>query len=225
MIDWESHFRVIAINYPAIADMQSAVRAISNILAKEAVGPAYLLGTSLGGEIAQAFIRERPREFAKVVLGNTGEANAEYGKKLKRQAPITRLFYTDVGFSLIKFAAKRRVMSLLAPYVSKGELGFWKEYMTEIVDRQYSTKLMRSQFNLLQDFAAKYADSSWTASDPKIFIIESDDDAMFTRERRERLKMLYSSARVKTFKRGGHLLPVTQKADYVKEVTAFLLAG
>lgn len=225
MLDWERHFRVVAISYPRIRDVSSAVRAISSILEREGGSRRCLLGTSLGGEIAQAFLRDRPLELTKIILGNTGEANADYGEKLRRKMPIIKLFDNRIAFSLIKLVAKRRVLGLVSPYVSGDELAFWKAYMNDIIDNQYSSDLMQSQFDVLRDFATNYSGPLELSPRTGMLIIEAEDDKMFSPVRRQSLKRFFPAARVKTFDRGGHLLPLTKRNEYVAEVSSFISSG
>jgi len=105
--------------------MRSPVDAIAAVFQREGAQNRHLLGTSLGGEIAQAFLRDRPGELYKAILGNTGEANAAYGKKLERKLPLTRMFNAGFLFSLIRLAAKKRVVNILKPYLGESELAFW----------------------------------------------------------------------------------------------------
>jgi len=222
MLAWERRFRVIAVSYPCIPNVGSAVRAISSVLEQEGTGRHCLLGTSMGGEIAQAFLRDRPGTLQALILGNTGEANAKYGKKLDSQMPMTRLFDNRLAFPLIKLVAKRRVLSLLTPYISGDDLAFWKAYMNDIIDNQYSPDLMKSQFNVLRDFATHYSGPIAVPPPTQMLIVESQDDKMFPAARRESLKALFPAARVKTFPDGGHLLAITRRDQYVAEVNDFI---
>jgi pimeloyl-ACP methyl ester carboxylesterase len=224
MLDWERQFRVVAISYPLVTSASSAVQAIATVLERESAGRSYLLGTSLGGEIAQAFLRQRPGQLSRVVLGNTGEANADYGKKLKRQMPLMKLFTTRFAFALLKVAARNRVLKLLKPYLSNDDLEFWTAYMTDVIDNEYSPDLMRSQFNVLQDFATHYTGAIKIPPATEMLIVEAEDDIMFSQERREKLKSIFPAARVKTYTGGGHLLAITKRSEYVADITKFLTA-
>ena len=225
MLEWERSFRVIAISYPCIPNVNSAVNAISAVLERERASRCGLLGTSLGGEIGQAFLRDRPGELDSLILGNTGEANAKYGKKLQRLMPVTKLFQNGLAFSLIKRMAKKRVMSLLTPYISGDELAFWEAYMKDIIDNQYSPDLMKSQFNVLRDFACNYGGPIPAPPRTRTMIIEALDDKMFPGPRRQNLKALFPGAPVQTFAEGGHLLPITRRDQYVARVRDFIVAS
>jgi pimeloyl-ACP methyl ester carboxylesterase len=223
MLEWESHFRVVALSYPCIREMRSAVDAIAATFQREGAQKRYLLGTSLGGEIAQAFLRDRPGELDKVILGNTGAANAVYGKKLERQLPLTRLFNIGFLFSLIKLAAKKRAASILRPYLGESELAFWLAYMNDIIENAYTRDLMQSQFNVLIQFARNYGGGIEVSSSTRMLILEADDDTMFSAERRSQLQASYPGASMKTFPNGGHLLAITRRDEYVNAITSFLL--
>lgn len=225
MLDWERQFRVIAISYPCIANANSAIEAIEAVLKRESAKRSHLVGTSLGGEIAQAFLRKKPHRFSKIVLGNTGEANKDYGKKLERQMPITRLFSIRLAFALLRVAAKRSVLKLIKPYLPAEELAFWKAYMADVIDHEYSPELMRSQFNVLYDFATNYTGEIELPPATGMLIVEAEDDIMFPMQRRNKLKELFPAAQVKTFASGGHLLAITRRDEYVAEITRFLTAS
>jgi pimeloyl-ACP methyl ester carboxylesterase len=223
MLQWESDYRVIAISYPAVDSVREVAAAIQAVLQREGAKQVALLGTSLGGYVAQALIREHPDLFTHVILGNTGVATPEYHRKLETQYPIAKLFINRYAFGLIKFAAKRKISESLGLLNGEDRI-FWKAYMTDVIDNHYSPGHMRTQFMVALDFARNHVS---IAIDPiagkeRILIIEADDDNAIPKDRRDKLKGQFPEAQVKTFHRGGHLLPVTQRDEYVRTIGDFL---
>lgn len=223
MLQWQNYYRVIAISYPAVDSTGEVIAAIKAVLAREGAQRVALLGTSLGGYVAQALIRENPGMLTHAILANTGVATPEYRRKLEKQYPIVRLLINRFTFGMIRFAAKRKVLELLE-FLGGEEQAFWRAYMTDIIDNQYSCGNMRTQFKVALDFARSDVSGAAGATPgrERVLIIESEDDTAISKDRREKLKDRFPGAKVKTFQRGGHLLPITQRDEYVSTISEFL---
>ncbi|MGA2355721.1 MAG: alpha/beta hydrolase [Terriglobales bacterium] len=224
ILDWENDYRVIALSYPRVGSVLEIVAAIKAVLEREGVTQVALLGTSLGGYVAQVLVREHPALLTHVILGDTGAATPDYRRKLERIYPVSKLFTNQYAFGLIKFAARKKIPPLLV-LLNVEDRKFWNAYMRDIIDNQYSSDNMRTQFEVALDFARNYSSAgvATSASEKiKILIIEADDDHAIPRDRKQKLKSLFPRAQIKTFPRGGHLLPITQHDEYVKSVRDFL---
>jgi pimeloyl-ACP methyl ester carboxylesterase len=95
--------------------------------------------------------------------------------------------------------------------------------LNDIIENAYTRDLMQSQFNVLIQFARNYGGGIEASSSTRMLILEADDDAMFSAERRSQLRALYPWASMKTFLSGGHLLAITRGDEYVNAVSSFLL--
>lgn len=223
MLEWQGDYRVIAISYPAVDSVSEVISAIRAVLEREGAQQVALLGTSLGGYVAQALIRENPGTLTHAILANTGAATPEYHRKLEKQYPIVRLLINRFTFGMIKSASRRKVLEMLE-FLKGEEQAFWRAYMTDIIDNQYSCGNMLTQFKVALDFARRYVSVATDAipGKEKILIIEAEDDSAISRERRRKLKDLFPAAQVKTFQHGGHLLPITQRDEYISTISKFL---
>jgi pimeloyl-ACP methyl ester carboxylesterase len=79
----------------------------------------------------------------------------------------------------------------------------------------------------MHDYSTNYHFSSadlehWPG---RVLVIESAHDEAFSTAARSALRALYPRARVRTFGRGGHAVMITNPAEYVDAVRAFLDAA
>ena len=96
--------------------------------------------------------------------------------------------------------------------------------MNDIIENEYSPELMRSQFEVLRDFALHYPGAFPVLKPTDVIIIEAEDDKMFPPSRRKNLRSLLPGVKVKTFRQGGHLLAITRRDEYITEVRDFIAA-
>lgn len=65
-------FHCIVLDYPPVTSVEVLIDGVGAVLDAEGVSRAHLIGTSLGGMLAQAFPERAPDRARSLVLGNTG---------------------------------------------------------------------------------------------------------------------------------------------------------
>jgi pimeloyl-ACP methyl ester carboxylesterase len=209
---WADRYRSIAVTYPPIEDLAGLAAGINAILDVENVRKVNLVGSSLGGYLAQYLLKHYPDRINKVVFSNTYAQPEPLAAK-----------YRLVG-SLLPYAPEWLVMGVfrwsfrLVIYPASGRSQLTLDYLRE----QASGKMRKAQvlnryYNVIESF--EHPDPS--ESDIPILIVESDNDPLIEPAWRERLKATYPSASVKTFHRAGHFPYLNMPDRYLELLEAF----
>ncbi|MCL4514843.1 MAG: alpha/beta hydrolase [Firmicutes bacterium] len=72
---FEDRYRIVSVTYPPVNSLAGLSRGITEILKKENIYSVYVLGTSLGGYLAQYLVAEHPEIVKKAVFANTFPPN------------------------------------------------------------------------------------------------------------------------------------------------------
>jgi pimeloyl-ACP methyl ester carboxylesterase len=86
-----SEYRIITVSYPPASDLETLATGVRAILDKEQVARCTVIGTSLGGYLAQYLLTRFPERFARVVLSNTFPPNDEIASRTRFQGILLRL--------------------------------------------------------------------------------------------------------------------------------------
>ena len=214
----EKDYRIISPTYPAIRSIDEGVKGIYGILIEEKADKVFIVGSSFGGWLAQAFIRKYPGAVSRLILSNTSGPGSVMSGKLLKYMKFSLPKYPE---KILKLIYRRSYLKILSG-VKKEEKAFWKAFMTELLYDQTNREDILNQFEAIQDYIKNY---SFKESDLKnwkgrILIIESSDDIV-DEEGREELKRLYPKADVKTLIDEGHTPGYTAPPAYKRAVTGF----
>jgi len=215
----ERAWRIIAPTYPLATTMPQLVEGVAGILDEERVVQAHLLGTSLGGCVAQCFVRARPDKVRSLVLSNTLVPHKARPAILRRRNRILDC----LPLALRRDLSRRAIFKHL-PTVPAMQRAFWRAYFSKFVTSHLTRESLLRQNDCLIDFGEHYSFSAddlvdWPGA---VLILESDDDPLIGAAERENLKRVYPQAQVHTFHGAGHLTPVSRKGEYVSLVRRFL---
>lgn len=79
----KASYIILAPTYPAIAGIDNLAYGVSAIMEHEGIDQASIVGTSLGGYLAQYFVRLYPAKVTKCIFSNTFAPNDIIAKKTK----------------------------------------------------------------------------------------------------------------------------------------------
>jgi len=217
----EADFRMVVPTIPTVATMREIVTGLVGILDAEGIQRTALLGTSLGGCIAQIFVRQYPELVDRVVFSHTTVPDQIKTGLIKLTLKIAR-HYPLAG---LRLSSRFNIMKLMNPPKAERALwnAYWKEKYSAVTDREgFINPAM-----VMVDFAESYTFSpddlkGWPG---RILILESDNDPAFKPATREAVRSMYPQARVHTFIGAGHTPGYRQPDEYVSVVTAFLREG
>lgn len=218
----EDEYRVIAPTYPPVRSIEEWVEGLRAILDQEGVSRADLVGTSLGGMLAQCFVRRYPQRVSKLVLGDTTVPDPSYGRKLKLVSRVVTL----LPMPLLKLLALRSFSGGLSA-VPESDRAFWQAYFREYTAHRWTRARINTQYNCITDFAFNYTFKPDDLGDwsGKILIIESQDDQAINPALQAALRAAYPQAQVYTFSGGGHVLVITRQHEYLSVLRDFLREG
>jgi pimeloyl-ACP methyl ester carboxylesterase len=214
----EGEGRIIAPTYPLAQTIDELVTGVNAILEHEGVARAHVLGTSLGGFVAQAFVRKYPERVERLVLANTTAPSLEFAKAVQRRTKLLAFF----PMGLIRRGSRKRIGAYLAA-VPESERAFWEAYFDELLALHWDKARLTSQNACITDFGFNY---DFTPDDVKdkngnILILESSDDA-WNKDQQAALRAAYPTALVHTFQNAGHLSTLTKREEYLGVVRGFL---
>lgn len=215
----EKVYRIIAPTYPQATTMTQLAEGVVGILNEEGVVQAHLLGTSLGGCVAQCFVRAHPEMVSSLVLSNTLVPDKERPVILRRRNRVLNCLPSG----LLRYLSRRSIFKHLPTFPAM-QRAFWRAYFSKFVTTHLTRETLLRQNDCLIDFEEHYLFSAddlvdWPGA---VLILESDDDPLISAAERENLKMVYPEAQVHTFHGAGHLTPVSRKREYVSLVRRFL---
>jgi pimeloyl-ACP methyl ester carboxylesterase len=209
----KERFRCIAVTYPPLPNLDRLRFGILGILEKEKISSAHLVGSSMGGYLAQFLAAKEPARIRKVVLGNTFPPN----DVIFRRAHMGVKYLTWVPEWAILAGMRRNAERVLFPAAGDSELV--KAYLYE-----QTCGLMRKP-----DVIARCACLCQTFTPPDLdklgipaLVIEADNDPLVDAGLREMLRSAYPSAAVRPFNSAGHFPYLNWAAEYTGALDEFL---
>ncbi len=210
---FEKDYKIITYTLPdEIDNLQAVKTGLEAILNQEKVDKFYVVGTSMGGYIAQYLVKTMPERVEKAVFGNTFPPNdelvTENQTKFKIVSWLPEIVVGKFGEKSLdeKLLPAAHHDSLLAaflpslPFSKKGLIARYKVVVDMFVFNpcQYQYKRI-----------------------PKL-IFESDNDPLISKSLRRQLRQLYPDAEVYTFHNEGHFPYINAVSEYNKVLRSFL---
>lgn len=232
---FEKKYKVIAIYYDNLRSLQEFYNYINSILIQEKVKTLYIYGLSLGGFLAQHYVRKFKDKVSKLILSHTGSTKSKTViKKVAIPGKILHFFLPIIPINLFRNflikiggrvqSGQKDVKKLYEKYSTKenlekriqhfNETGFnflTRDYLESIyhmgIDMEKNEKLFSN--NDLKDWNGNILIIR-TGNDPL-----AQDNGMF--------KIYYPTAKVITYNKTGHLTPFVRFEEMAREIQKFLI--
>jgi len=206
-------YKIISVTYPPVGTLEEMSRGVLAVLGAEGVDKTVIVGSSLGGYLAQYLLKTYPERVAKAVFANTfppNELQAEKNGKLIKLLPFLPKWLVVNTF---KGSFENRV------YPASGNSELVLAYMLEQIYGRMSKAQIAAR--------AKAVIDPFDPPDPEalgipVMIIEADNDPLVEPELRAQLKKTYPSAQVQTLHGVGHFPYLNQPEAYTKLLQDFL---
>jgi pimeloyl-ACP methyl ester carboxylesterase len=216
-------YRTVA---PTLADAHTLAEvcdALSAILDREHVARAIVFGGSLGGLVAQALRKRRPRQVEHLVLLGAGLPDRASGARGRRMSKFLRLLPFPLSRALLKLEMSKS-LSAPAPPDAAERVSELRRHVEEYFDRGLTKATLLSRVALSVDFNRNetYAPEDLEGWTGRVLIVESDKDPALPAHERRRLREAYPRALVCAFAGAGDLLPLLRLEELVGVVKAFL---
>lgn len=209
-------FRIISVTYPVVDSLAGLRQGILEILAEEGVKQLNIVGTSLGGYLAQYLVAQDPNRFRRAVFGNTFPPSDRIARKTRGVETLLR----TIPHSIFRAAIRKSTSNRLFPASGRSEL--LKAYLNEGVFRGLTKAVFTARYRCVIE---KFEPLEPSAQIIPVLIIEADNDPLVDPNLREHLKRSYPEAQVLTFHNAGHFPYLNLPIQYVQSLLRFLLSS
>jgi len=205
----QADYRVIAMTYPAAGSLAGLEKGVMTILEREGVTNFSVVGTSLGGYLAQYLVGQHPERIEQAVLANTFPPN-----DLIKQKNGT------IG-GLIPYLPEWLVMNVLrgsfasSIYPASGNDELTLAFLNEISAGRMRKAQVAGRYQCVVE---KFAPPVNTQI--PILIIEASNDPLVEAALREQLKATYPAAKVVTVD-NGHFPYLATPEFYTQQLRDF----
>ena len=212
----QDRFNIISLTYPPINNLEGLRRGILAIFEKEKVSECYLVGTSLGGYLAQYLVSKNPEMIKRAVFANTFPPNDIIAQKTRKTGKILPFL---PQWAVMQYLRQRTTTST---YPASGHSEIVLAYMMEQAHGMLTKKQYIARYRCILDYFE--APVSEVSKIP-VLIIEADNDPLVEDQLREMLKATYPSSPVKTLHGVGHFPYLNQPEQYTQILYDFLSNG
>lgn len=211
---FSDRFRVISVTYPDVDRLNELASGLSAILDHEGSGRVNVVGTSLGGYLAQYYVRDAPDRVARAVFANTFPPNDIIRRRTAWIAPL----FPIVPAWLIAFISRENTLLNLYPASGRSEL--LRAYLLEssygVMDKQAFIARYRC---VIERFPAP----DMGASDIPLMIIEAQDDPLISEKLQQMLRSTYPTGVVHALRAVGHFPYLSAPGRYNDLLATFLM--
>ncbi|HEX9674435.1 MAG TPA: alpha/beta hydrolase [Anaerolineales bacterium] len=208
----QDRFRIVSLTYPAVDSLEGLRRGINAVLEAAGVQRFAVVGTSLGGYLAQYLIARQPERIRRAVFANTFPPNSILTRRTRGADLLIRL----VPQALLM--AGMRWNTRLSIYPASGRSALLKAYL----DEGTYGGMDKPRFLARYRAVVEWFDPPDISGIP-VMIIESANDPLISPALRQLLKRTYPSARVHSFAAVGHFPYVNEPQAYTAILKGFLL--
>jgi pimeloyl-ACP methyl ester carboxylesterase len=209
-------YRVIAPSYPTLPTLAQLADGLVDLLDREGVRRAHVLGSSYGGLVAQVLVRRYPDRVSKLVLSHTLCPDPARGRWMDLMVRGLSPFPMFLLRSLFK-----RGMSLWMPE-KRAETAAFRAFCEEIVTYHLTKDALVAGYRRVVDFDLHHAFRPGDLGRRPVLLLLSDDDPVTPEPIRAAMRALYPRARFHLFSGTGHATELVRSAEYYSRIEAFL---
>ncbi|NIA24910.1 MAG: alpha/beta fold hydrolase [Gammaproteobacteria bacterium] len=203
-------FHVVSVTYPDVATLAGLRRGLLAILDAERIDRFSVVGTSLGGYLAQYLVAHDADRIDRAVFANTFPPNDIISAENARTAAVSAY----LPERLVMGVFRKRVASGAVP--AAGGSPLVRAYLYE----QSRGVMSKAQFLTRYQCVIDRFDP--VEPPMPVLIIESDNDPLVSRELREMLRRTYPNAETYTFHKTGHFTYLNEPVAYTRVLAEFL---
>jgi pimeloyl-ACP methyl ester carboxylesterase len=212
---------LIEYDYPNDGDLDALLRRISSLIDNLGVPAVDILGTSLGGYLAQCFARLCPAQVRHLVLAHTYVLSAADARKLRWAQSLGRA----MPLWLFRNSVRLKVRYALKPVKKHRPREYARvvQSIEQVITQAVSPDMVRRNNGWMIEAQTRFPfSSSDTRQAGHVLIIESENDPLINARARSDLRRAYPAARVHTFPDAGHVSALAVPAAFADVVNAFL---
>ena len=207
----QNRCQIVSLTYPAVDTLEGLRHGINAVLQAAGVDRFTVVGSSLGGYLAQYLIARQPERIRRAVFANTFPPNSILARRTRGANLLIRL----VPQALLM--AGMRWNTWLSIYPASGRSALLKAYLDEGTYRSMDKARFLARYRAV----VEWFDPPDISGIP-VLIIESANDPLISPALQQLLKRTYPSARVHTFGAVGHFPYVNESQAYSAVLEEFL---
>ncbi len=208
----EGTYRILAVTYPAVPTLEGLTEGVWRLMAYYGIEKAAVIGSSMGGYLAQYMLSRYSEKWTHVVLGNTFPPNDHIARETRWQRRLLPL----LPEWLIKRQMRRHIEEVIYPSSGYSETVRW--VLLEQLQRMRKEDLLARYRCIIEPFSPPQLGEQA----PPVLIIESDNDPLIPPSLRNLLKSTYPTAGVYTFHEAGHFPYLSHSDEYTRVLQRFL---
>lgn len=209
---FKDRYRIISVEYPPAHSLAELTAGIIAVLDKEKVQQAVVIGSSLGGYLAQYLAAHHPQRVLKVSLGNTFPPNTEIRETTRTMALLMRYLPEWLVIQQMRSRYEEEVLP------ASGNSPTAKAFLLSLVGGRVTKKNLLARYDCVVD----YFDMP-ISEDIPVQIIESDNDPLIIPDLRRQLKEKYGHATTVTLHGEGHFPYLSNPENYNKILEDFII--
>jgi pimeloyl-ACP methyl ester carboxylesterase len=215
MQELQDRYHVVSVTYPAVNTLQKLDEGVMAVMDAEKVSQAHIVGTSLGGYLAQYLVAKHPERVLSAVFSNTFPNNDILAEKNKA-----------IGTAL-PFLPECLVMAILRDsfvkviYPTSGNNEVTLAFLTEMASGRMSKAQVYGRY--LCD-VEPITNPNVAALKFPTLIIEADNDPLVEKSLREQLKAAYPAVPVRTLS-SGHFPYLNRSTGFTSIIADFITAN
>jgi len=195
--------RIISVSYPMVGDVARIADGLARLLDRRGIETASVLGSSLGGVIAQTFAARHPGRVAMLYIANSLADTDVIRATFPTEAVING---TPAGVLRKGILAQMAKWPEPTPEFAAIKRFLANELTTRIPGRSFKARaLCLARLDAIPKAAVPEA---------RIVVIQAEDDPLIPPPTREGVVRRYPGAQVHSFASGGHFPYLTRPADY-----------
>ncbi len=204
------HFRTISVTYPPLPTLTALEQGILALLDQEGIEKVHLVGTSLGGYLAQYLFSRQPHRVLRVVLSNTFPPNPLIAQKHR----FTGKWLPFIPETFLLHQFRKHVQRVIYPASGYDELT--RAMLLEMFQGRIRKAHILARFRCVVEHFPLHV------PEMPLLIFESANDPLIEPDLRTRLREAYPQARVVTFPDAGHFPYLNRAQEYSRQLLTFL---
>jgi maspardin len=212
MVALQDRYRSVSVTYAPADSLGAMAEGLLAILAANQIERVNVVGSSLGGYLAQYLLAAHPDRIERAVLANTFPPNEIIARTYR--LPTALLPYTPewLVMAVMRASYRRRI------YPSSGHSELVLAFLREISYGRMSKADISGRYQAVTE---PFTPATSTAQKIPLLIIEADNDPLIPPQLRRQLRQTYPEAAVHTLSGAGHFPYLNRPEIYTKILDEF----
>jgi len=198
-------YRTVSVTYPGVNSLDKLAQGLLAILQEEDLKRVTVVGSSLGGYLAQYLVARHPEVVARAVLANTFPPNDLIARQYRLAGAALPYAPEWLVMAVLRYSFK----SMIYPAAGEDELVL--AYLREITYGVVSKAQIAGRYRC----AIELSDPpDISALGVPVLVLEASNDPLINKVLREKMRITYPSAQVINMGEVGHFAYLNQPRAY-----------